>query len=191
MLSWIWLRHNTQLPMDTLVDSEEQNEDAESFQDGMLHALFSLSYSYMLIGMRVEWAKSLACAERWEEEQLLVQEEMQCVLLFLQKKAIWWVDSSKNHHHRGHEYLSGIRAYASKQSNILNNLAHNFADEWLQIRRDCNLPTPSDWPQEFLCPRLNNMHIRRRPHRRKLQRRIHTMNVSPSAPEAGPSQLEN
>ena len=71
------------------------------------------------IGMRVEWAKSLARAKRWEEELLLVQEEMRCVLLFLEKKVMWWVSKSEVCQNDDVELLAGIHAYAMKQAHIL------------------------------------------------------------------------
>ena len=124
-----------------------------------------------LTDLRIEWAKSLARAERWEEEFVLVQEEMRRVLVFLEKKAEWWVESSKIRQNGGGEFLSGLYAYAMKQSDILLNLACNFALEWLTVRTDCGLPAPTDWPSRFLHFDPLNRRIIRRPNRTKLRRR--------------------
>ena len=121
--------------------------------------------------MRVEWAKSLARAERWEEELLLVQEEMRRVLLFLEKKAMWWVSKSEACQNDDAELLAGIRAYAMKQAHILRSLASTFAVEWKMVRSDYGLPAPLDWPPVFLQVDHASKHIRRRPNRRKLRRR--------------------
>ena len=123
------------------------------------------------IGMRVEWAKSLARAERWEEELLLVQEEMRRVLLFLEKKAMWWVSKSEACQNDDAELLAGIRAYAMKQAHILRSLASTFVVEWKMVCSDNGLPAPLDWPLVFLQIDHASKQIRRRPNRRKLRRR--------------------
>ena len=123
------------------------------------------------IGMRVEWAKSLARAKRWEEELLLVQEEMRRVLLFLEKNAMWWVSKSEACQNDDAELLAGIHAYAMKQAHILRSLASTFAVEWKMVRSDNGLPAPSDWLPVFLQIDHASKQIRRRPNRRKLRRR--------------------
>ena len=122
-------------------------------------------------GLRVEWAKSLARAERWEEELILVQEEMRRVLLSLKNKAHWWLEQSTLREHGSIAVLSGITAYAHKQADLRLALASDFALEWLAVHDDYGLPRPTDWAEQFLNATPTSKQRHRRPDRRKLRRR--------------------
>ncbi|TDL19233.1 hypothetical protein BD410DRAFT_702445, partial [Rickenella mellea] len=93
--------------------------------------------------MRVEWVKSKARAERWDEEVTLVTEEMRRTLAFLEWRAKWWEGQV---HRRAlavgdiqqpqarpvtSDIFSGLRAYALKQAAIQRALARCFAILWV------------------------------------------------------------
>lgn len=122
-------------------------------------------------GLRVEWAKSYARAERWEEEVSLVQEEMRRVLAFLNDKARWWREQSCLRTNVDDATLSGIRAYAEKQAELRHALGIDFACEWREVYAECGLEPPTHWPSYFLTAAPGQKRIQRRPERRKLRQR--------------------
>jgi hypothetical protein len=67
------------------------NGDEFKIAEGMLIGLL-LVYpcTYCCPGMRVEWAKTHARANRQKEEVLLLTEEMRHVVAYLDWKASWW-----------------------------------------------------------------------------------------------------
>lgn len=82
------------------------------------------------IGLRCEWAKSKARADRWDEEVQLVIEEMQRVLAFLEWKASWWDRQGKAQLNVSHDILQGACAYAAKQAYVNRALAASFEMCW-------------------------------------------------------------
>lgn len=83
-------------------------------------------------GMRVEWARTLARAERWAEEVQLLVSEMERTLKFLQWKAGWWI-SQKGLRSAGLEIAHGLDAYANSQAAVYENLAFSFARRWIPL----------------------------------------------------------
>lgn len=83
-------------------------------------------------GMRVEWAKSLARADRWEEEVKLLIAEMERALKYLEWKARWWV-AQKDLRSVPLETFNGLNAYANSQAAVFNNLAVSFARLWVPV----------------------------------------------------------
>ena len=118
--SWIW-RSNT-----TAVSQDEVNED-----------------------MRVEWAQSMARADRWEEEVDLLKEEMRRVVQFLEWRSRSWFSKVDA---RALDVTSavhaGISAYARKQGSIFHNLAIRFSQRWRSTLLSTSLP--HTWATEFL-----------------------------------------
>jgi hypothetical protein len=82
------------------------------------------------IGLRCEWAKSRARADRWNEEVELVMEEMRRVLAFLEWKAAWWMKQGDTHLDVSPNIADGIRAYAAKQAHINRALGDSFRKRW-------------------------------------------------------------
>ena len=76
--------------------------------------------------MRVEWAKTHARANRWQEEVLLVQEEMWQVITFLDWKATWWHSQGHCHLDVRDDIKAGLTAYAAHQSHFMQHLAETF-----------------------------------------------------------------
>lgn len=101
-------------------------------------------------GLRVEWAKSLARAERWEEEVLLLREEMRRTLVFLDYQGQWWRKQGSLRTEHDNVLSSGLRGYAEKQATIRRRLANAFASIWLGGVSDCKLAQPVTWPGHYL-----------------------------------------
>ncbi|KAG6822518.1 hypothetical protein H0H92_013535, partial [Tricholoma furcatifolium] len=92
-ISWIWRS----------VTSGEADADADqSLNDGI----------------RLEWLKARARAERWREEICLVEEEMRRVLEYGRWKARWW-DTQKERRKTSCATLNeGVVAYAKEQAEV-------------------------------------------------------------------------
>ncbi|KAH8103711.1 hypothetical protein DFH11DRAFT_1768670 [Phellopilus nigrolimitatus] len=100
--------------------------------------------------LRFEWAKSLARAERWEEEVKLVKEEMRRTLAFFEYQARWWRTESARRQGLSTDISSGLRAYAEKQAFIYEAQAADFASLWLQVHDEYTQARPTLWPSRYL-----------------------------------------
>lgn len=98
--------------------------------------------------MRVEWAKSKACADRWQEEITLLTEEMRRVLRYFEWKALWWKAQRDRRLQAEIDVREGAAAYAEKQAAIINKLAKSFASQWYPLLASNGLPT--NWPSDML-----------------------------------------
>jgi hypothetical protein len=85
---------------------------------------------FVCTGLRCEWVKSKARADRWNEEVQLVKEEMWRVLAFLEWKAVWWTEEGGGKLGVTPDIADGIRAYAAKQASINHKLAQSFEMHW-------------------------------------------------------------
>ena len=118
--SWIWRSTAT------AVSPDEVNED-----------------------MRVEWAQSVARADRWKEEVILLQEEMRRVVEFLEWRSRDWL--SKVNARAGtltSAVHAGVSAYAKKQGSIFHRLAIQFCQQWYSTLLSLSLPHA--WAAKFL-----------------------------------------
>lgn len=125
-----------------------------------------------MLGLRVEWAKSLARAERWEEEVLLLREEMRRILVVFDHQANWWRAQGSLRDTDDVNLISGLRAYAEKQASIREQLARDFASMWLQGIKDAKLPPPTTWPLKFLQIVPSEKMVRLRLERNKMRTRV-------------------
>lgn len=86
----------------------------------------------MLIAIRVEWGKSRARAERYQEEIKLVEEEMNRTLRFFVWKAADW--HKKGAVSRTEDapsgYVEGLKAYAERQAALCQSLHDAFSLQW-------------------------------------------------------------
>lgn len=98
--------------------------------------------------MRVEWAKTHARANRWEEEVLLVREEMRQVIIFLDWKATWWHSQGSRRSDVRDDIKAGLAAYAARQAHIMQNLTETFAALWYPVLTAANLPI--EWPAHYI-----------------------------------------
>ncbi|RXW12428.1 hypothetical protein EST38_g13424 [Candolleomyces aberdarensis] len=80
--------------------------------------------------LRVEWVKSRARVQRWEEEFLLVQEEMRRSVVYLRWKADWWKGRAALPAFKADDIAHGISAYAAKQAALCRQLAARFSQVW-------------------------------------------------------------
>jgi hypothetical protein len=101
-----------------------------------------------LLGMRVEWAKTHARANRWQEEVLLVQEEMRRVIAFLDSKAMWWRLQGHRRSDLRDDINAGLAAYAARQSHLMQHLAETFATLWYPTLLQANLQI--EWPHHYI-----------------------------------------
>jgi hypothetical protein len=81
---------------------------------------------------RVHWAKCQARAERYEEEVKLSVEEMGRTLRYFEWKRDWWLSLKPKHSSPNYpfEIQQGLRAYASRQSHLYDELVTLFVAHW-------------------------------------------------------------
>ncbi len=99
--------------------------------------------------LRVEWVKSLARAERWEEKVSLLRVEMSRSLKFLDHKAAKWLLNTSYRTDVPPDIRSGIMGYARKQSYFYRSLAKKFAVQWEAVLKSCKVPLPAAWPAKY------------------------------------------
>ncbi|KLO10990.1 hypothetical protein SCHPADRAFT_831771 [Schizopora paradoxa] len=150
-LTWIWLMRPA------LDDELEAGDDGEEDEEE--------------VNLRVEWAKSLARAERWEEEVRLLKVEMSRTLLFLQYKSFWWLERARERTDVPPEVQSGILAYAHKQAALSHQIAEKFASHWLTLFAENKTKPPASWPSKYRVIRMTTTQIVRR--RKRQQAFIH------------------
>lgn len=128
MVSWIWLAPGGT----SRVATEDSPITIEEVNDGM----------------RVEWARTLARAERWEEEVMLVVEEMKRTLKFLVWKAEWWRIEKGLRTAVSLEVRNGLDAFANSQSAVYHGLAVSFARRWIPLLEKNRIKC--EWASPFL-----------------------------------------
>ena len=79
--------------------------------------------------MKLEYAKSKARVERWQEESILVAEEMRRTAEFLRWRAKCWLQMA-NERNPLHQ---GFVAYARRQANQFTVLSLKFCARWKGI----------------------------------------------------------
>ncbi|KAF9496303.1 hypothetical protein BDN71DRAFT_1468824 [Pleurotus eryngii] len=99
-LSWIWM---TAMPSGAEV-TETMNE-----------------------ALRIEWCKSRARAQRWQEECVLLQEEMRRVIQFHQSTANQWLTRANE------AETEGARAYAWRQQAVRETLLTMCRETWKDV----------------------------------------------------------
>lgn len=94
--------------------------------------------------MRVEWAKSHARVERWQEELELVIEEMRRVPWYMAWKTSWWIARAEGRTDGSPLLQAGCCAYAAKQAFIWFALGDKFISMWTPILEQYEISI--DWP---------------------------------------------
>lgn len=134
-ISWIWEGAGRDADAAHLAASMGLNEGEYDHIDNLNKV--PLTHLNALAALRVEWAKSRARSQRWQEEVALVKEEMRRVIESLHYKAQVWVKRGmvprNNVDTRTYE---GIRAYALSQAELQTDLAAKFISMWADIRED-------------------------------------------------------
>jgi hypothetical protein len=109
VLSWIWYA----------VGSDEIANDLR----GNLHT-----------GIRVEWVKSRARAERWREEVILLEEEMRRVIQFCNWRSEWWKERSHISPSTDQLVVEGSIAYAQENETREHRMAAKLQALWSAVR---------------------------------------------------------
>jgi hypothetical protein len=130
VLSWIW-RVARRSGLEGVTSTEQLGPMSDDEVDECKRAKPLTCYVAKLdIGLRCEWVKSKARADRWKEEVQLVTEEMRRVLVFLEWKAGWWMKQGDVVLDVSPDMVDGIRAYAAKQAHLHRSLADSFRKLW-------------------------------------------------------------
>jgi hypothetical protein len=127
--SWIWLVPRVHSAPD-MGESEEVLDDS----------------------MRVEWAKSQARKQRWEEEVLIIQEEMRRVIKYHEWRAQWWHDQGMRRKDANDATLDGIAAYAKKEAHLCECLARCCAAHWLPALKEKDIIP--EWGMPYRVPTM-------------------------------------
>lgn len=123
-ISWIWL-----VPRPS--SEVEANSSEQVFDEGM----------------RVEWSKSQARRNRWEEEVYLIQEEMRRTIKYYEWRELWWLEKEVTQSIGDGSIQHGITAYAYKQAYYCKCLAESFAIAWLPFLESEGI-TP-EWRRKY------------------------------------------
>ncbi|RXW11429.1 hypothetical protein EST38_g14426, partial [Candolleomyces aberdarensis] len=128
IMSWIWLvprAQNGELDSSAELNSEELDES-----------------------LRVEWMKSRARLQRWEEECLLIQEEMRRAVVYLVWKGNWWRSTSDLTAVKLPDIVHGASAYAAKQASLCERLTARFSTAWEPVLN--KLGYQAQWGSELV-----------------------------------------
>ena len=122
---WIWFSGNLQ---------EDENDTITRAGEVQL-----LLYGYDLlmgtVGLGVEWAKTKARADRWEEEVVLLDEEMRRVLVFCNWKAAWWKEQVSLRNALPRTLMEGLHAYAGEQAGMELSIHAAWTAKWYDTRK--------------------------------------------------------
>ena len=112
---------------------EQSDATAEEVGEGASHRITYIDdkLTSIFIALRVEWSKTQARMQRFEEEVTLVLEEMRRVLRYFKWKCNWWINEAGS----GAVEASreGCEAYAHKQASLLGQLRARFSGKWKSI----------------------------------------------------------
>lgn len=97
--------------------------------------------------VRIEWAKTKARAERWEEEVLLLKEEMRWALVDMEWHAEQWMKRINQRPNVSSDLFLGLTAYAYKQADFQITLAASYAKSCIPIlkRLQCDFSFTSKY----------------------------------------------
>lgn len=85
--------------------------------------------------VHIEWTKTKARAEIWQEEVLLLKEEMRRAIVDMEWWAQQWNTRVNAHPNVSPDLLQGLMAHAYKQADIQTSFAANYAQKWVPILR--------------------------------------------------------
>ena len=103
----------------------------------------------LFLAYQLEWSKSYARSQRWQEEVGLLKEEMRRTLEFLKwKSSVWVTKSLTSHRHLSSAHHEGLSAYALRQADVFQSLRNHFLSLWrglkgLDSSSNCPAPTPT------------------------------------------------
>lgn len=97
-----------------------------------------------LSGLRIEWCKGKAQADRWQEEVELLQEERRRILAFFEYRASEWEKKGGNLNTEGDAWMlpnvpydavaiAGREAYARQQAHQFRLMRNHFLSVWANV----------------------------------------------------------
>jgi hypothetical protein len=89
--------------------------------------------------VRVQYAKTLANAERWEEELILVPEEMRRTMLSFEHMVPWWSSQVNQRPEASAPLQDALAAHARREATIYQEHLVNFATTWLPELREAGI----------------------------------------------------
>lgn len=123
--SWIWFSGNLQ-----------EGADDPITRAGVFLLLLYEDYSLVgTIALGVEWAKTKARADRWEEEVILLDEEMRRVLEFCSWKASWWKERVFLRKNATEPLAEGLCAYSAEQADMEQRIRAAWTTKWANARQ--------------------------------------------------------
>lgn len=154
-ISWLWysggLEDENEAGEENEAITGEENEATLTgdMNDGQciespLH--FYDANMHCFSGVRVEWLKARARAQRWEEEVRLLREEMERVLRTFSFMATWWegqtgrMDVEMESSYGAQTMVvddtlrEGLLAYAAEQADMYRGLRTSFEGKWVRAR---------------------------------------------------------
>jgi len=169
-LTWIWRMRPTSgdelEPGDDEDDAEEDTDGAVVRADAAAEKLAADE------DLRAEWAKSLARAERWEEEVRLLKAEMVRSLKFFQCKSVGWLAMTHQRTGLSPDIHAGVLGYAQKQSYLCDQMARKYASQWTGVLGSNGHKFPREWPVAYRAVMHSPTQIKRRPHRQQAHIRL-------------------
>lgn len=138
--SWIWT-----VPPDPEVTSQSRDENSSE----------EVSREFT-DAMRVEWATTVARADRWDEEFQLLLMEMGRSLTFLEWKASQWQDRASQRVEVTKDIFRGLVAYGCKQAAVYRHMGRLFFARWKPLLD--SLEEKPDW-LEATTARYNQSHL--------------------------------
>ncbi|EIM80065.1 uncharacterized protein STEHIDRAFT_68684, partial [Stereum hirsutum FP-91666 SS1] len=97
-------------------------------------------------GVRVEWLKARARAQRWEEEVRLLRVEMERTLVTFSHMSTWWEGRTERTEALAgenqdpevsveQELKEGLLAYAGEHADMYLGLREAFEERWMVVRQ--------------------------------------------------------
>jgi hypothetical protein len=83
--------------------------------------------------VQIEWAKTKARVERWQEEVHLIKEEMRRAIVDMEWRAQEWINRANARPNVSPDLHQGLIAYAYKQADIQTEFANSFAKKWVPV----------------------------------------------------------
>ena len=95
----------------------------------------AIQFLTIVLAYQLEWSKSYARSQRWQEEVELLKEEMQQTLEFLKwQSSLWVVKTLKFDQLLLSPFCEGLAAYAFRQADIFLSLHNHFLSLWKGFR---------------------------------------------------------
>ena len=90
----------------------------------------------LFLAYQLEWSKSYARSQRWQEEVELLKEEMRRTLKFLEWKSSLWSSKAlfRPDHPSSSALHEGLNAYALRQANVFTSLHDHFQSLWQGLK---------------------------------------------------------